>query len=84
MPQPNQSSTNQFYTAPAKARKLFEDPAARKQVEELFTVRTANGFVVSVTYGDDEPKNEFMSRKEEARRIAVAISRIPELMSRPK
>jgi len=45
MPQPNQSSTNQFYTAPAKARKLFEDPAARKQVEELFTVRTANDWM---------------------------------------
>jgi hypothetical protein len=28
-------------------------------------VRTANGFVVSVTYFDEEPKREFNLRKEE-------------------
>jgi hypothetical protein len=43
-------------------------------------VRTANGFVVSVTYFDDEPKRDFNLRKEEARRVALAISRLPELL----
>lgn len=46
-----------------------------------FTVRTSNGFAVSVTYWDDEPKRGFMLRKEEARRIATAIARLPELMT---
>ena len=68
---------------PEKIRRM-EAPWSIEEGASTFTVRTANGFVVSVTYWDDEPKNEFMSRKEEARRIAVAISRIPELMSRPK
>jgi hypothetical protein len=38
-------------------------------------VRTANGFVVSVNYWDNEPKREFNPRKEEAQRVAVGISR---------
>jgi hypothetical protein len=44
---------------------------ARWTVEEgasTYIVRTANGFVVSVTYRDDEPRREFMLRQEEARR----------------
>jgi hypothetical protein len=36
--------------------------------------------VVSVTYFDDTPERDFNLRKEEARRIAVAISRPPELL----
>jgi len=50
--------------------------------ESTFTVRTANGFVVSVTFWEDEPKREFNLRKEEARRLAVAIIRLPELLAK--
>ena len=42
-----------------------------------FVVRTANGLVVSVTYFDGTEERAFNLRKEEARRIAVAISRLP-------
>jgi hypothetical protein len=40
-------------------------------------VRTANGFVVSITYFDDEPNRDFNLREDAARRIALAISRRP-------
>jgi hypothetical protein len=45
---------------------------------------TANGFVVSVTYFDDTEQRAFNLRKEEARPIAVAISRLPELLATDK
>jgi hypothetical protein len=50
--------------------------------EASYVVRTANGFVVSITYFDDEPNRDFNLRKEEARRLAVAISRLPELLGK--
>jgi hypothetical protein len=49
-----------------------------------YTVRTANGFVVAVTYWDGKPKREFNLRREEARRVAVAIGRLPELLAMEK
>ena len=49
-----------------------------------FVVRTANGFVVSVTYFDDTEERGFNLRKEEARSIAVAISRLPDLLASAK
>jgi hypothetical protein len=52
--------------------------------ESTYVVRTTNGFVVSVTYFDDEPNGDFNLRKEEARRLAVAISRLPELLERAR
>ena len=55
-------------------------PWTVEEGESSFVVRTANGFVVSITYFDDEPKRDFDLRKEEARRLAVAISRLPELL----
>jgi hypothetical protein len=57
------------------------------RVEETvttFIVRTANDLVVSITYFDDSPKRDFNLRKEEARRVALAISRIPEMMGKDK
>jgi hypothetical protein len=55
-------------------------PCTVKEGESSFIVRTANGFVVSITYFDDEPMRDFNLRKDEARRLAVAISRLPELL----
>ena len=48
--------------------------------EASFTVRTANNFVVSVTYCDDDPTRDFNLRREEARRLAIGICRLPELL----
>jgi hypothetical protein len=36
----------------------------------------------SITYFDDEPNRDFNLRKEEARWLAVAISRLPELLGK--
>jgi hypothetical protein len=52
--------------------------------ESTYLVRSANGFVISVTYFDDDPNRDFNLRKKEARRIAVAISRLPELLDKDK
>jgi hypothetical protein len=38
--------------------------------------------VVSITYFDDEPNRDFNLRKDEARRIALAISRLPDLLEK--
>jgi hypothetical protein len=63
-----------------KVRRL-EAPWSVEIGASMFTVRTANGFVVSTIYFDDEPRRDFNLRREEARRIAVAISRLPELLA---
>jgi hypothetical protein len=55
-------------------------PWTAEEGESSLVVRTANGFVVSITYFDDVPKRDFNLRKEEARRLAIAISRLPELL----
>jgi hypothetical protein len=65
----------------AEPRRMLA-PWRIEEGESTFVVRTANGFVVSVTYFDDAPEREFNLRKEEARRIATAISRLPELLGK--
>ena len=57
-------------------------PWTAEEGESSFVVRTANGFVVSITYFDDEPNRDFNLRKDEARRLAVAISRLPALLGK--
>ena len=54
-------------------------PWTAEEGESSYVVRTANGFVVSITYFDDEPMRDFNLSKEEARSIALAIARLPEL-----
>ena len=57
-------------------------PWTVEEGESSFIVRTANCFVVSITYFDDEPQRDFNLRKDEARRLAVAISRLPALLGK--
>jgi hypothetical protein len=64
---------------PQEPRRMLA-PWRVEEGESTFVVRNANGFVISVTYFDDNPSRDFNLRKEEARRIAVAISRLPELL----
>jgi hypothetical protein len=67
----------------AKVRRL-EAPWSIEVGASTFTVRTANGFVVATIYHDDEPQRQFNLRHEEARRVAVAISRLPDLLAMEK
>ena len=62
----------------------LEAPWVIEEGPSTFTVRTSNGLVVSVTYFDDEPKRGFNLRREEARRVAVAIARLPDLIALEK
>jgi hypothetical protein len=57
-------------------------PWIAEEGDSSYVVRTANGFVVSITYFDDEPNRDFNLRKDEARRIALAISRLPDLLEK--
>jgi hypothetical protein len=65
---------------PPEPRRMLA-PWTVEEGESSFIVRTANGFVVSITYFDDEPQRDFNLRKDEARRLAVAVSRLPELLA---
>jgi hypothetical protein len=59
-----------------------QEPRTVEVAESSFIVRTPNNFVVSITYFDDEPQRDFNLRKDEARRLAVAISRLPALLGK--
>jgi hypothetical protein len=52
-------------------------PWTVEEGEGSFIVRTANGFLVTITYFDGEPQRDFNLRNDEARRLAIAISRLP-------
>jgi hypothetical protein len=66
---------------PQEPRRMLA-PWTAEEGDSSLVVRTANGFVVSITYFDDEPNRDFNLRREEARRLAVAISRLPELLGK--
>lgn len=54
--------------------------------QESYEVRAANGITVSFTYFDDEPTRRAITRrptKDQARRIAAGIARLPEFMRKP-
>src|ERR1700742_3677457 len=64
-------------------RRMLE-PWTAEEGDNSYVVRTANGFLVSITYFDDEPNRVFNLRKDEARRITLAISRLPDLLERAR
>ncbi|MGY3134552.1 hypothetical protein ACVWZM_005234 [Bradyrhizobium sp. USDA 4501] len=68
----------------------FPAPWVMEEHEDGFRVKDANGFFIcGVAHRDDLHRSKyqyasnFLSR-EEARRIAKAISRLPELLRRPQ
>ena len=67
-----------------KEPRRFLAPWTVEEGASTYTVRSANGFLISVTYWDDEPKRDFNLRKDEAHRVALAISRLPELLGKDK
>ena len=68
----------------------FPAPWTMEEYEDSFQVRDASGFYIcAVVHREDlhrtnyQYANNFLSR-DEARRIAKAISRLPELLKRPQ
>jgi hypothetical protein len=66
---------------PQEPRRMLA-PWTVEEGDSSFIVRTANGFVAPITYFDEEPQRDFNLRKDEARRLAVAISRLPTLLGK--
>jgi hypothetical protein len=53
-----------------------------EETGSAFIVRTANRLVVSLIYFDNEPRRRsFNLTKDEARRVARSIARLPDLQS---
>jgi hypothetical protein len=59
----------------------LQSPWLLEEGQASYVVRTSNGFLISTTYFDDKEIRDFMLRKEEARRVAMAISRLPDLLT---
>jgi hypothetical protein len=68
----------------AEKRRL-ERPWTVEETASAFVVRTANGFVVSLTYFDNEPRRRsFNLTRDEARRVAANIAKLPDLLTSRK
>jgi hypothetical protein len=63
-------------------RRRLERPWMVEETSSAFIVRTANHLVVSLIYFDSEPRRpSFNLTKDEARRVARSIARLPDLLS---
>jgi hypothetical protein len=63
-------------------QRRLERPWMVEETPTTFIVRTANGLVVSLIYFDNELKRrDFNLTKDEARRVAKNIARLPDLLS---
>ena len=61
----------------------FPPPWSVEELEACFVVRDHNGQALSYVYYEEEPQRRASAKllmKEEARRIAVNIARLPELL----
>ena len=63
-------------------RRRLERPWTVEETETTFIVWTANRLVVSLTYFDNTPKRrDFSLTKDEARRVANNIAKLPDLLA---
>jgi hypothetical protein len=64
---------------------LVDDPD-RKLGQDCCLVRDANGYPLAYVYFEDEPGRRsaaHLMTRDEARRIAVNIAKLPELLGKP-
>ncbi|WP_315762010.1 hypothetical protein [Bradyrhizobium sp. SZCCHNS2005] len=59
----------------------LESPWFIEEFPSSYVIRTANDLVVSTVYADEEPRRAGLSlTHKEARRVASAIARLPDLL----
>src|SRR5438046_83567 len=74
-------------TNAAPPRRRFPRPWRAEELEESFVIRDANDWPIAYLYFEDEPTRQATQKrlsKDEARRIATQIPRLPELLTLEK